>query len=373
MAIIYLHIGAPKTATSTLQGVLAKNYDRLLQQGVLYPRDMRNGDAHHLLVCDLIEKYGGKPMPAIWYGSQPRGQAWSALVEEINRHGDAIDSVILSSELFFGQMENIDVMLEDIATYLHGHEVRVLVYLRRQDQLYSSFYNQDVKGVRQWSHSAYQFYQTHQIFQQDYHQLLDVWSGAFGKKHVIIRPFEPGQWPDGDIVQDFCVAVGASPLRAQSRDNDDSLEMVQLYLKQCLNKMGFDKDQNERVLKILVKVCPEGPTKRCQYVHRGLYRQYRERWQRDNLALSCDYLEGASLFQAPIPEPEDIELYKINRMDVAGYAKYMFEKFAKGKYREHRQLFARATVLMLTEQDLWHALQPDQRDTLLDWALRSSD
>ncbi len=367
MATVYLHIGAPKTATSTLQRTLAKNYGRLLKNGVLYPRDLRNGDAHHLLVTDLIEKYQSRPMPDIWYGAHPRGQAWDSLLREIKRHENSINSVIVSSELFFGQTTYIDSMLEDVTDYLQGHEIRVIVYLRRQDQLYSSFYNQDVKGVRHWSHSAYQFYQTHQIFQQDYHQLLNTWSGVFGKKHIIIRPFEPEQWLNGDIVQDFCAAVGTAGLRSKYRENDESLEMTQLYLKRCLNKIGFDKSQNEEVLRILLKVCPEESTPRCQYVHRGLYRKYREQWLRVNRDLSRDYLKQKSLFLQPIPEPEDVEMYKINKYAAAGYAQYMFKIFGKGKYPKYRRLFAKVTVLMLAELDLWHALEPDDRVVLLEW------
>ena len=66
MATIYIHIGAPKTATSTLQSTLAGNYRKLLKNGVLYPKEPRHGDAHHLLVCDLIEKYQKIRMPEVW-------------------------------------------------------------------------------------------------------------------------------------------------------------------------------------------------------------------------------------------------------------------------------------------------------------------
>jgi hypothetical protein len=82
MATVYLHIGAPKTATSTLQRALSENHHELLKRGVLYPRELRSGDAHHLLVCDLIDKYQRNRMPDVWYGSQPRGRAWALLLEE---------------------------------------------------------------------------------------------------------------------------------------------------------------------------------------------------------------------------------------------------------------------------------------------------
>lgn len=367
MATVYLHIGMPKTATSTLQSILAGNHDRLLGNGVLYPKYLRNGDAHHLLVTDLLEKHQGRSMPDIWYGSKARGAAWDSLLAEIGQHQSNIESVIISSELFFGQANHMQRILEDVSEYLRGHEVRVIVYLRRQDQLYSSFYNQDVKGVRQWGHSAYQFYQTHQLFQQDYHQMLATWSSVFGKKHMIIRPFEVEQWPNGDIVQDFCSLVDVEALVSTERENEDSLGGVQIYLKRCLNKIGFEKSWNEAVLNILAEVCPEPSAPRCQYIHRGLYANYRKNWIASNDAISSDYLEGKPMFQRPIPEPDEVEIHKLNRYTVAGCAQHLTAVFGSGQYPEYRKLFAKATALMLAEQDLWHSLDASERVALLNW------
>ncbi len=367
MAIVYLHIGAPKTATSTLQSILARNYRKLLSNGVLYPRDFRNGDAHHLLVCDLIEKCQGIRMPDVWYGPRNRGEAWAALTAEIDRHGSNIHSIILSSELFFGQSDSIKSMLDDVFVHLQGHEVRIIVYLRRQDQLYSSFYNQDIKGVRQWTGSAYQFYQTHQIFQQDYHSLLDVWSEVFGRKHVIIRPFESEQWVNGDIVQDFCVAANTVPLRSGYKDDNESLGVTQLYIKRCLNKVGFDKKDNEDILRVLLKVGPEAPAKAGSYVHRAVYRRYRDEWLQANQAISADYLNGEDLFKNQLPVADQVHIHKINKFSVAGYIKNMHLIFSKGEYSAYRSLFARATLLAMAEQNLWQALEAADRERILGW------
>ena len=138
MAIVYLHIGAPKTATSTLQSMLAGNFEQLLKQGVLYPKLLRHGDAHHTLVADLIQAYQGHTMADLWYGDRTRGEAWQNLQREIEQH-PGIEKIILSSELFFGQTQRLEDMLADIRSRLSEHELKVVVYLRRQDKLYSSF------------------------------------------------------------------------------------------------------------------------------------------------------------------------------------------------------------------------------------------
>lgn len=368
MATVYLHIGAPKTATSTLQHVLANNYQRLLNEGVLYPQDMRQGHAHHPLVCDLMETHRGQTLPDIWYGNITRGQAWPLLQAEIKRHESQIHSIIISSELFFGQVHDLDLMLKEAAIYLQGHDIRVIVYLRRQDELYSSFYNQDVKGIRQWCQSPYQFYQTHQIFEYGYYSVMNMWSDIFGRDNIIIRPFESSQWPDGDIVRDFCQLIGGVSLRGTKVEHNDSLGMIQLYIKLCLNKVGFHKELNDHVLNVLYKIMPEAPAKRCLYIHKKLYTKYREQWLLENRALSNDYLEQAELFSQPIPDADELKSYDINRFNTALYARNMFKVFKQGRYREYRQLFSKATLLVLAEQNLWNSLNADERSELLEWA-----
>ncbi len=368
MAIVYLHIGAPKTATSTLQYVMAHNRKKMLKAGVLYPGSIMHGNAHHALVCDLLEKHRSQVMPDIWYGTIPRGQSWELLKTEISQHQSSVDRIVLSSELFFGQIFSLDLMLRDITKNLQEHNIRVVVYLRRQDQLYSSFYNQDVKGIRQWGQSAYQFYQTHQIFEHGYHAVLDMWCDVFGKSNVIIRPFEAEQWQDFDILKDFGSVIGNVSLPRGKAQNNDSLGMIQLYIKRCLNKVGFKKQDNDEVVRILYELCPEAPTKGCQYVHRSLYRKFRETWLEDNRVIAEQFLAGRELFSQTIPAAEEVAIYELNRMGVALYAQNMFNQFEKGRFRKFRQLFSKATLLVLSEQNLWNALDAQSRSIMLEWA-----
>lgn len=366
MASVYLHIGAPKTATSTLQSMLAANYKPLLAQGVLYPKLLRHGDAHHTLVCDLIQAYQGHTMADLWYGERTRGEAWRDLQREIDQHGQAIDKIVLSSELFFGQTQRLEDMLADIRERLSGHELKVVVYLRRQDELYSSFFNQDVKGARQWAHNAYQFYQTHQIFQHDYDELLGIWSHGVGRENMVIRPYESAQWLGGSIIEDFCAVTGIKPLAARPVSANEGLGPTQLYIKLCLNRVGYDKNENEGVVRLLHRVYPETPVSSCTYVHRGLYRKYRKNWIKVNKRLADQYLGGEPLFTDPIPPPEKVTLYQPEIPQILECLLALFEHF-RGKSHEHQSLFARAMMLIIAEKDLWDEFGADKTGQLMQW------
>lgn len=367
MATIYLHIGAPKTATSTIQRILASNYKKLLKNGILYPRDHRHGDAHHTLVCDLIEKHQNIKMPDLWYGECSRGQAWQSLKDEISRSEPDIHTVILSSELLFGQSKNLDLILEEITSHLHGHEVKVVAYLRRQDQLYSSFFNQDVKGIRQWSHSAYQFYGVHQMFQRDYHSLLALWSDALGRNNILIRPYESQQWLNGDIVEDFCALIDIPRLKSGSVSSNESLGINQLYIKLCLNRIGFEKSSNDDVLRLITRVYPEKPTKGSLYVRKKIYLKYRSQWLVANKKLEQDFLHGERLFQLPIPPAGELKQYEIDRKALAAFLPALVKKIKNKAFGDYNRLFARAAALMLAEENLWTVLNSQERADLMEF------
>lgn len=368
MTTVYIHIGAPKTATSTLQAILARKAGKLAKAGVLYPAIPRHGDAHHVLVCDLIEKFQGSRMPDFWYGQFPRGQAWARLREEIADQGDDLQSVVISSELFFGQSRKLRPMLAEIQEHLAGHTVKIVAFLRRQDQLYSSFFNQDVKGARQWADGPYQFYATHQIFQHNYFELLNIWGETFGPNNIIVRPYESAQWLDGDIVADFCDATGIPALKSGSLESNESLGPNQLYAKQCLNKVGYDKSINDDVLRLLTRLLPEDPVKDTMYVHAGLYQRYKKAWEETNSRLLQTYLHGEALFLQAIPAARDLVPFRVDDAVLINYLQQTVQQLALEKSPELQQLFARAGILMLAERDLWARLNDEQRHSLYVWS-----
>ncbi|MGV6852729.1 MAG: hypothetical protein ACWA5R_11220, partial [bacterium] len=49
MKKVILHIGTPKTGTSSIQRWLYQHSETLLELGILYPRTGRQGVAHHLI------------------------------------------------------------------------------------------------------------------------------------------------------------------------------------------------------------------------------------------------------------------------------------------------------------------------------------
>ena len=142
---------------------------------------------------------------------------------------------------------------------------------------------------------------------------------------------------------------------------------VSLPFRSVAAVRGCSKEDNEEVLRILAKLCPEEPLKGGSYVNKGLYRRYRQEWLRVNTAISRDYLDGEPLFQREIPLPDDVEFHKIDGYRLAAYIQNMYRIFGNGAYSKYRDVFTRATVLAMAEQNLWHALDKADKEVLLSW------
>lgn len=129
---VLVHIGPPKTGTTSLQVALARERPRLAQHDVLYPgvhqRHRREGDA-------LLERQrtDGKVVPA---------SAWDDLVGEVR--ATPTSRVCISTEnLARARPEHIRRIVSDLGP----DRVHVVVVARRLDRLLPSAWQQRVKGV----------------------------------------------------------------------------------------------------------------------------------------------------------------------------------------------------------------------------------
>jgi hypothetical protein len=106
---VYLHIGAPKTGTTYLQAVCARNRDALRSAGVLYPDAF--GDAHHKAVWDLRET------PDQREGTKGIDGSWERIVDAVNA---AESTVLLSSEHFvFALRRQVERALSSFDAEVH--------------------------------------------------------------------------------------------------------------------------------------------------------------------------------------------------------------------------------------------------------------
>ena len=209
MKTIYLHIGMPKTGTSSIQKYLFLNKDLLEERGVLFRRmpweyvdSTRRRNAHFLF--KRIYDENGKQNP----------QAFKERLEEgwkiIDSWLEASDNIILTDEALWNMVCNRDV-LEETMERCQKRNVRLVViaYLRSQDDFVESYYAQKIEEG--WNYPRWgdkYFRKMIKDFELDYQEELEKVEGIVGRENMIIRIFDRDAFVGGSIIDDFLSAIG---------------------------------------------------------------------------------------------------------------------------------------------------------------------
>lgn len=214
MKTLYLHIGTPKTATSSIQKFLAQNREVLESKGYVFPKSQhrylnvnsrRNG---HFLVQKVEKREGGRDHEL---EKQYLQEGYDLIVDEFQTY----DHVILSDEsIWYASSYSCKDLFADLKKQadVNGYRVKIVVYLRRQDTFFLSRWNQGVKqNIGAGSVLSCDEYISKTLKKDgkilNYAQKLDQIADIFGMENMVVRRFEPSSWIDGSIIHDFMQAI----------------------------------------------------------------------------------------------------------------------------------------------------------------------
>ena len=189
---LLIHIGFGKTGTSSLQRFFVLNREKLQSLGFYYPIAGREDlNAHHYMATAV------RPGGGTGFDTDVSWEAYlQRLADELEKRHEP--TVLISSEIFSGRV--IFGKLHKLLALFS--EVQVVSYLRRQDILAVSSYNQWVKT----EHLTKKFSDL-KMLPFYYERILDMWQTTFsasGSINVnIVRPYERGQLYKGDVLDDF--------------------------------------------------------------------------------------------------------------------------------------------------------------------------
>jgi hypothetical protein len=200
MKTIILHIGYPKTGTSSLQWFLHTHRDAIRRQGVYYPLTGQAPDhAHHQLPFSL----GANPHRGVGLDPEP-SPLFSALASEIDECG--ADTIVLSSEVFLGNLERLRASRE-VAAILEGRTLRVICFVRRQATFLESLYRQFIWGPKtRFAGRPDAFIDANPVV-GDYHGPLSMWRAWVGPNNIDTVVYEQAQRGKG-CISEFCRLAG---------------------------------------------------------------------------------------------------------------------------------------------------------------------
>ena len=303
---LFLHVGMPKCATTSIQAYLAAHANDLAARGLNYtfaPGEQipEQGNASHLA-------------NALITGDTRRG--WKLLDYFLRPEGN----VILSSEYLFGVSRG--AVAEELIARIRqaGFDVCVICYFRRQDLWIESDYKQHVKSGADWRRGIVALL-NERVEKQvlNYNAMLMNWARFVGHDNVLAVPLRPEQGPDYAVrrflealdVADMLPQGSAGPKHHNVSPPTGLIEPAR-YLKRAMLDRGVSLSLVQQEVDRFFDVAPRlvrVPQRRFLLTHIRRQRLL-QNCETSNAALARNFLGGIPAFDM-VPEedaPSEIPL-----------------------------------------------------------------
>ncbi|WP_132877276.1 hypothetical protein [Tamaricihabitans halophyticus] len=235
---VYLHIGLPKTGTTSLQGVLWHHRAATVAAGTLYPG--ADEAAQHRAAMDVHGgRYGGWREPGVT-GS------WEWLVEQVRAHPGA--SVISSELLAPASPDEARAVL----SALDFAEVHIVCTARDLARQIPSVWQENVKTRHTTSYADFlaalrsgELNPTSQLFwdYQDLPRVLRTWAAALPAERVHVVTVPPRGTPNEVLWQRFAPVIELCPgeFTTDVPQHNYSLGVAETeLLRRVNNRLGDD-------------------------------------------------------------------------------------------------------------------------------------
>lgn len=289
---LILHVGQPKTGTTSIQNLLQNNKELLKKGGILYKTNSLN---HQPIIQNI-------------FNQNDTTLALQEFIDEQKKTASALGchSIILSSEALF-EFDQIFLkqMIDGFAL-----ETKVIVYLKRQDLFLESSWKQwhfKNKNYKNFDDCA------ERLALKDYAQTLQEWSNLVGEKNMHVIPFEKRNFQNG-LLRSFLSLIGIS--KELEEKMDFTIPKTMFGTNQGLSPKGLE-------FAFLVRELAKGPLDYTieNFIHKylddvfhkeyfegyGLFsyekrKKYLKRWEKSNKEIAQKYLSRDILFEDEIAE-----------------------------------------------------------------------
>lgn len=315
MKTLYLHVGTTKTATTSIQRFLEENRNILQSHGYCfpnslhqYPRANKRRNAH-FLVAKVLDTDGTR-------NKQKEKEYFEEGLQQVRDAFQIYDNVILTDESIWYALSYLkkSLLLElKKEADEHKYQIKVIVYLRRQDELLLSRWNQEVKQnftsaavMTCEEYVAVSEKKENKIFY--YAKKLDEIAAVIGKNNLIVRRFSPKSWKDGSIIHDFMHEIGLDVTEEfQELEESENLRLDKntTEIKRIFNKSEFLTEKEISYFRRFLKEISKDYIKEenTEMLAKEELQQFLELYAKENERVAEEYIgDGQPLFSNEVKD-----------------------------------------------------------------------
>lgn len=262
MKHVYLHIGLEKTGTTSLQVFLRANEVALRANGYSYlgddTRPYSDTLGHFPIAASFFPECPDFVRPAKF---RPAPDVLGELRKDVEQ---CPWNVILSCEHFSSRLKDTSA-LRLIRDALPNHNIKVVCYLRRQDDLALAAYSTAIKSGRRNPFDVRQVSANNWYYNFD--RILSLWGEVFGSENIVVREYDRAQFAGGDVRRSFLDLLGIEHTDFRFLpDENISLDSLQVEVLRLVNSHlpNFDEDPDGHALALkirstIIQHLPKGP------------------------------------------------------------------------------------------------------------------
>lgn len=326
-----------KTGTTSLQSFMRRNEVELNKQGYCYPKilvpgkDIHNRNANFLIYKSVYEDENQKKSEEM----EVKKRGYEIVAEAARNY----ENIVLSEELIWHHSKKNKNFWQEVKEEFDriGCQVKIVVYLRRQDELVQSLWNQNVKSSQCWYIPFAKFIREkrYSYFPLNYYKKLSEIAEALGKENIIVRVFENGQFggTQKNLISDYTSTLGIElnddfkklDAAANQRMRGNFIE-----IKRIVNSVPEYREMSNFLAEYIMKadeakeeICPSDKTSLFSYEEQV---SFMKRYENSNEKVARVFLgrEDGILFQKPVVELPQLkfpneELYEDFMMFMVGY------------------------------------------------------
>lgn len=314
MATLYIHIGTPKTGTTSIQNFLELNQETLKKYGICLPyMDLdferskfklhRNGNflVHHAF------ELSDNPTEKL----KKEERIYIQGFDIIKKAAETYPKIIITDESIWYRQNNKENFWQDVRdnARARGCDVKVIVYVRRQDLYIEAWWNQAVKYYPRSFKTFEEYIKSDVVLfhNLDYYKKINEIADCIGRENVVVKVFEKEIFLASQfgLYQDFLDSLGEEvrPDYVMPTENiNDSLRGNFVEIKRLINEVPEYRQGPDFLKRQVIKASSMVSQDKVSYFAYEDKLEFLKKYEESNRKLAEEFLgkKDGILFHEPV-------------------------------------------------------------------------